>query len=140
MASELHAIRTSLKTGANEVTGGGYTLATARVVLGYDELAVNNTFLADLVTSGPYLLIGDGELVRRSALDRVAIYRINCHLYIGIARETDNDFTNILTLLAALKNQTTWLECDLSWSRAKINVLKVPAIVHYEITAEVSGT
>ena len=140
MASELYAIRTALKSGANGLVAGGFTLTAARTVLGYDELAANNTFLGDLITDGPYLLIGDGELVGRSALDRTALYRVNCHLYFGIARDADNDFTNILTFLAALKNQATWLETDLSWSRAKIAVLKAPAIVHYEITAEVRGT
>ena len=139
MGDTLWEMRTNLQAlaGTGAVIGGGYTLTAARVVLGYDDLALNNTFLASLQTDGPYLLIGAGELTEYVAPRRIANYSVPCDLWIGIARETDNDFLNVEKLLDAIK--VAWAGYDQSWLRSPLDVNKNPVPVHYRYVASRIG-
>ena len=136
MAATSHAFRTQLQAlaGTGSITGGGFTLTSARCVLGYDDLALNNTFLASLVTDGPYLSIRrailSGYNPAESALGR---YIVPCDIWIGAARETDNTLVNIETFVEAIK--TAWNIYWLDWEYDPIDDKANPLICHYVITA-----
>ena len=137
MANSSHAFRTRLKdlAGTGSVTGGGFTLTAARTVLGYDDLALNNTFLASLVTDGPYLSIRRAILSGYSPAEvAVGRYIVPCDLWIGFARETDNTLVNIETFVEAIK--TEWAGFWLDWEYDQLDIKNSVAICHYVITAQ----
>lgn len=135
MGAECWELRQRLKTAAEGANSGGgsptFTLAADRVVLGYDDLSPDNTFFASILTAGPYLLLGAGNLESRDLSTGTARYRIAARLWLGIARETDNTFVDVEKLLAALK--TAWADYGLSWRRRPIDVKKTPALVIYDL-------
>lgn len=137
MAATSHAFRTRLQAlaGTGSVAGGGFTLTAARCVLGYDDLALNNTFLASLVTDGPYMSIRRAILVGYNPAEPAAgRYVVPVDVWIGAARETDNTLVNIETFIEAIK--TEWAGYWMDWEYDPIDDKNSVMIVHYVITAQ----
>lgn len=139
MGAALWELRNRLKTSLTDATSGGgspLVLTAARIVLGYDVQAEDNTFLSGLVAAGPYLLIKPGALVAHlSASTR--LYRVPMRLYVAIVQGTDNDFTLIEKLLANMRSALVGDE--LTWDVPEIDALKSPALVKYELSVDVKG-
>lgn len=94
--------RKKLKTLAEGVSGGGLTLATGRVKLGYDRMLASPDFFAGLLADGPYLSIGTATL----DYDAAGAYgpaQVRAILYAGFDRDTDQEFTQVDDLLEALR-------------------------------------
>jgi len=133
-------IRAALKTAANGLTSGSFTLSESRVVLGYDDVAPSADFIGTIVSAGPYLSIRGGQLVGVGEQVRVPTYRITAMLYFGFARETDNDLTGIEGLLDVLR--AAWAKppiVDMSWSEPIINRKQSPVFGYYRIDLTAQG-
>lgn len=143
MANALSDIRARLKTNAEGVTGGGYTLNAARVVLGYDDFANNAEFLAALsgagsATAGPYMVIKPGDLTDWDIQGQRGTYEIPVDLYLGIVRGTDDTFANVETFLNAIK--AAWTGNAVTWALERpLDLKKDPVPVHYEMTVQAMG-
>ena len=151
MSVTLNNIRTQLRAGAVGVTGGSLTLITGRCVLGIDVLTANNTFLADLSTSGPYLSIHQGALTEDQdtlqTSTRPRRYEIPCSLYFGWDREAAFAGTTVEDLLEALRTQ--WLSgtgmsgvsapTSMLWDTPEMNVENVPGAGKYRLSVSMWG-
>lgn len=136
MAVTSHAFRTNLRSlaGTGSIAGGGFTLSSARCVMGYDDLALNNTFRATLLTDGPYLSIRRATLSGYNpGVPTDGRYIVPCDLWIAAARGTDDTMVNIETFVEAIK--TAWARYWLEWDYDPIDDKADPMIIHYVITA-----
>jgi len=128
-----------MKTDAAGVDSGGgsptYTLAAGRIVLGYKVLDVDNKFLEELNTDGPYLQIRRGILTGRDKQSTIGTYTVPCSVWIGIDKETDDTFETIEKLLSALVD--AWPGHDVSWAEPDIDTGKNPTVVRYDLDVTV---
>lgn len=132
MGALAYDIRQALQTAAQGVTGGGYTLTSARVILGYDDLALNNTYRASLATDGPLMAIRRARLLGNDPTKPAhASYQVPVDLWIGVARATDQTFVNEETLVEAVK--TAWARYWIEWDYDPLDVSANPAVAHYMI-------
>ena len=82
--------------------------------------------------------LSDAPNVRpQLAVNRKARYQVPCDLWVGAARETDQDFVQIEKLLDALK--VAWARFNLSWTPSPLELHKNPIPVHYEIIVTALG-
>lgn len=142
MGAELYEIRQRMATAAAGITSGEvptptYTLSSGRIKLGHDRLEANSTWLKDLSSAGPYLLIRRGHLIGNDLQNGTANYEIPCDLYVPVNREADNDFTAVEKLLAALK--TAWANYELSWRGSPLDLTKPTIPAHYELYVRALG-
>ena len=143
MAADLWDVRTQMKTQAEGITGGGFTLHADRTVLGYDDLTATTDFWAALsgtgsATAGPFLLIRPGDIADWDHVTQHATFEIPCDLWLAITRETDNTFQNPEALLTALK--VVWAGKSMTARLERpLDLKKSPIPVHYEILVTAPG-
>jgi hypothetical protein len=106
----LAVMRAALKSslGTPTLVAGGYTLTIAtRVKLGHVRFASTTEFQKTIVSAGPYLVIHGGSLDGWDSGSKKGNYSIQATLWLGIAKDTDDDLTNAEALLAAIKGRWT---------------------------------
>lgn len=137
--ADIATIRFNLRADAvgsdSQDAGPTYTLVDARCVLGYVSRDTKNGFLRDLLTDGPYLLIGPGGRVDQDIQSHVSAFDIPCDLWLGIDRETNDQFRIIEGLLEDLS--TNWFPHIVRWERPNLDTNKDPVIVHYKLSVSV---
>lgn len=139
--SDLTTVRPQLKTQASGVTGGGYTMNAARILLGYDDIPPSTELIQSFAgtgssSTGPYMIICAGSFDFDSTSQKASL-RIPVLLYLGITQTADNTFVNVETFVAAIKN--AWSGKDQSWKPRPIDARKVPAVVCYECQVRTLG-
>lgn len=149
--SEVALTRLKLKAIADAVPG----LTAARNVLGTHDLSVTDTFLATIVTDGPFLSIRPARMTDRDMTTGSMKYEVDCMLYFGFANDAEYDwtaiedvlFTGATGLLAALGTVTNWRasssvvaslpqSIDLSEPEKKIDK---PIVAWYKLTLRFVG-
>ena len=112
---------------------------TARAVLGYISLTDTDEFYKDIVTAGPYLVIGPGALESMDETTFRPTYGIRCKLYIGMPKWANNNEKNIETFVEALKN--AWANDTLydvgpgptvTWPEPEVDATLNPMLIRYE--------
>jgi len=144
MALTLPTIRAALQA-KSPITGGGFTLSLARTVLGYIHLASNNTLLADLASSGPYMVIHEGALLgplnTEVAGGGGSRYTLTAELYIGVTRSSDYDFSNSGALVKAIVDAWyTYAAVEtVTVDEPDVSTDRNPVVIKYTFTAEAIG-
>jgi hypothetical protein len=100
-----------------------------------------------MLTDGPYLQILEGEKVEDINGEQMGLtqrrYRVLSRLYIGFARDADNDFTGIEDFVEALcdawRAGSGMSVIDTNFGRPEIDTDRNPCIAMYEIQAECLG-
>ena len=133
----LSGFRTGLKTDATDLSAGGYDLPAARIALGYLPRASDDDFIGDVQSDGPFLLIGPGAREALSIQNQHGRYTFACKLWIGIARDTADDLTNIETFIEALAE--AWAGATVSWELPRYNHKKRPTVLLYRISVQTIG-
>lgn len=129
MAVTLPEIRQALRDTASGVSAGGFTLADARVVMGYIELAQTTDFFPDCLANGPYMIVDTGALSEFNNLTNFhGRYEIDCQLWISAALDSNNDFKNQETFCEAIR--LAWA-AGLTITSGSVNI-GVPASITYE--------
>lgn len=110
--------REKIKSILTGITGGGFTLAGARIFLGVKDLDDNDEFYNDIVDDGPALVIapavwGD-RIISMTTVNQPFEFNIDLLLYFGYVNNLDYDYTtiedlvsNILKALATTSNYNT---------------------------------
>lgn len=135
----LSTVRDQIKTALEGATSGGgspLTLTAARIVLGRDVQAEDNTVFSGLEAAGPYCLVMPGAK-RGEVNDATNEYEIPLRLYIGIPKGTDNTFELIEDLIEDMEDQLS--PHVLTWDRPEITIHESTAVVAYEMTVSAMG-
>jgi len=137
----IHAVRTTLKTDIEGVTGGGFTLAASRVVLGIKNLAADNTFLARLriVDDDAFLQIRAGAQTEQDVQTKIVTYEIQADLWMGLDREPDDDMTNSEKLIEAIKTVLTGKR-TMTFEPPDVALTRDPMTVHYVLNFTIPGS
>jgi hypothetical protein len=85
--------RERLKAILDDTTGGGLTLAAARVKLGVVNQAATDEFFNNIVTAGPMCVIGPADIGDRNLQQQTFLFDIPAYLWIGYAADADYDYT-----------------------------------------------
>lgn len=141
MAGSIYEIRAALKASVDGLEGGGYTLAAARVKLGYKVLDKNADMIRQLLAEGPYMLIRTGIKTAHEQIgtSRRSTYEIPIDLWVGIDRNADDDMTNLETLLEGI--DAAWVQqvTSITWDVDVFDTRQNSAMVHYSMVVEVQA-
>lgn len=101
--------RLKLQALAEGVSGGGLTLDAERVKLGYDRALESPDFFGELLSDGPFLIVGTARL-DYDAQTAFGPAEVRAILYVGFDRNSAQDFTPVDDFLEALRE--AWNAAD----------------------------
>jgi hypothetical protein len=139
VAGSIYELKAALKTAVADISGGGYTLTSARCVLGFKPLAGNAAFLKSLATDGPYMVIGPAAKTEHLAAgaSRISTYDVEIDLWFGLARETADTLANVEALVEAIDE--AWAAHETTWDAPEIDAQHSPAVLHYAMRCAVKA-
>jgi hypothetical protein len=145
---DLTVIRPKLKTCLNGLVVAPYTLAAARVVLGYIRIPDTSNMWDEMYAAGPFVMIMPGTKIEDILGDQLQYsqrrYQVEVLLWLAIPKETQNDFINVEKLVegmaSTLKAGAGVITTGVSWDQPIINVTTANAtIVNYSLKVVVVG-